>query len=181
MNSMNNNTQAPDFYEIYDYYTTPFYQTITGKILIGLCALCALGILVYIIISRRKKRTQEAWEWATEQLSHIKLDACKNKDDYKKFYFTLTGIIKKYLNKRFAWPTEDKTDDELIRLLQEKVLHEKKFDLESLEMIKQISEGALSVKFANEDVLKIQAENDLKTTLKIVAQTTPAPETHKKK
>jgi hypothetical protein len=175
MNNINN-TQAPDFYEIYDYYTRPFYQTITGKILIGLCILVSLGILVYVIISRRKKKKQEPWEWATEQLLRIKLDSCKNKDDYKKFYFSLSSIIKKYLNKRFIWPTEDKTDDELIRLLEEK-----KFETISLDMIKKISEDALSVKFANEDALKTQAENDLKTTLQIITQTTPQPETKSKK
>jgi len=174
--NINNSTKAPDFYEIYDYYTIPFYQTIFGKVLIGLCVIIILLALVYTLIARRKKKKQESWEWAQEELSRIKLDACKNKDDYKKFYFSLSRIIKKYLHKRFAWPTEDKTDDELLFLLQEKSL-----DPESLEMIKKISDGALSVKFANEDVLKIQAENDLKTTLKIIAQTKPVPDTHKKK
>jgi len=167
---MNTNNQTPDFYEIYDYYTTPFYQTTVGKIILILLALCLLGAIVYFVITRRKKRKIEPWEWATHELTHLNLATCKNKDDYKKFYFTLSSIIKKYLHKRYAWQTEDKTDEELVSFL-----HAQGFELQSLEMIKKMSEGSLWIKFANEDALKTQAETDLATALKIVQQTKPIP------
>ena len=171
MNSPATN-QPISFYEIYGYYTPAFHHTLFGKCIIALAVLGLLGLIAYVIYRKNHKPLQP-WEWALNELSRLNLESCKNKDDLKKFYFALSTIIKKYLHKHYAWQTEDKTDDELVSFLQNHG-----FDATSLEMIKKLSEGSLWIKFANESVIRTQAEEDLKIALSIIKQTKPAETKH---
>ena len=60
----------------------------------------------------------------------------------------------------------DKTDEELIVYLKEK-----KFDNTLLADLEELMGGALWVKFADEDALKIQAEKDLQMARQIIEKT----------
>ncbi len=162
-----------EFYDdIYEYYYPPFWQSLWFKIIVAvvLISLLALGIWLYL---RIKKRPLTAWEWAQLELSKLTLAHYNNKDDFKKFYFTLTAIIKTYLHKRYTWQTIDKTDVELIELLEQQ-----RFDQDIVDMLKKISEGALWIKFANMDVLKSQAETDLKMIHSMIIRTAPNPQSN---
>ncbi|MCB9493680.1 MAG: hypothetical protein H6679_05400 [Epsilonproteobacteria bacterium] len=162
------NTVEKNFYEIYDYYYTPLTQTTSFKVVSTVLIIAACSVIAWFLYKRKKEAELTPWQWANLELSKLSPEAYTKKDDYKKFYFALTSVIKKYLHKRYSWSTEDKTDQELIELLRK---HQ--FDPTLLEMLDAIKDGALWVKFANEQALKAQLEADLETTLQLVKQTTP--------
>jgi hypothetical protein len=161
-----NSTQ--DFYEIYDYCYPEWWTHTWIKVLLGCTAILIIGLIVYFIITKKKK-TPLPWAWADEQLKKLSCDACKNKVDFKKYYFSLTSILKQYFQVRYFWQTEDKTDEELIQLLQEQ-----QFDQQQLEQLKKIFTGATWIKFANEDALRSQALEDRNKAIEIVAKTRPS-------
>lgn len=163
-----------DFYDIYDFYYTPFWETAWFKLIIIVFALALIGIGIYLFI-KRKKRALAPWEIALQELEKLSLDNCRSSDEYKKFYFGLSHIFKSYLNKRFAWNTEDKTDDELISWLEQQNLAP-----EMLEMLKKMSSGALWIKYANVTALKSQAQEDLKTVTLIIEHTKQPQTTNNK-
>jgi hypothetical protein len=165
-----------EFYDdIYEYYYPPFWESLLFKITVGiiLVALIALGIWLYL---RTKKKPLSAWEWAHLELSNLTPSRYNTKDDFKKFYFALTSIVKNYLHKRYEWQTVDKTDSELIGLLEQQ-----QFDQEIIDMLKKISESAVWIKFANMDALKSQAETDWKMIASMIIRTTPNLQTNNQK
>jgi len=165
--------QIVDFYDIYEYYSPPFYQQVWFYVVIGLCLALMVGGIAWWWY-RRLSRVMLPWQWALRELGRFTVEKYAHKNDYKKFYFELTSLIKLYLAKRFFWNTQDKTDDELIEYLAAQ-----KFDPYLLEALKKVLQGALLVKFANEEVLKTQAQEDLKIARMIVEKTIPVGD-HKK-
>ena len=155
-----------DFYEIYDYAYPPFYTSsyFIAAISIGIIII-SIGIYFYF---KKRKHSITAWDWAITELNKINFDYCKTKNDYKKMYFSLTQTLKKYFNLRYQWQTEDKTDDELLLLLQAHA-----FESALLEQLKKIFTDALWIKFANEDALKSQACDDVKIIRNIIQKTIP--------
>jgi hypothetical protein len=160
---------APVFYdEIYSYYEPPFWQTTWFYIVCAIVAVAVvIGVTLWLVL--RRKKTLTPWQWALEELQLISPVHCHSKEDFKKFYFCLTDIIKTYLHKRYAWDVHDKTDNELVVFLEQQ-----NFNHEIIEMLKKIAQGALWVKFANMDALKSQAEADWKTVMVMVERTTPS-------
>ncbi len=161
--------QTPqEFYEIYDYFYPAWWTHTWAKIALIGGVIVIIGLIVFFIITK-KKRQPLPWEIAEEQLKKLSCDVCKNKADFKRFYFSLTSILKHYFHVRYFWQTEDKTDEELILLLQEQ-----NFDHQQLECLKKIFTGAVWIKFANEDALKSQAFEDKAKALEIVEKTKPS-------
>ncbi len=167
---MNGKIEPVEFYDIYEYYYRPLWQRAYFKTFFILLCILIIGVVAYFIFryfsEKRRAKKLLPWEWATGELQNLSLAKCTTKKDYKKFYFDLTLIIKRYLNRRFHWNTEDKTDEELLKLLEEN-----KFDTSLLEGLKNLVEGALWIKFADEEALKVQAERDLQTGYQIIEKT----------
>jgi len=159
-----------DFYDIYDYDYLPLYKTTFFKWTIFIFILFIVMVLTFFVIKffikKRIEKELSADFWALRALKKLNTEKLESKSDYKKFYFDLTFIIKKYLNKRYGWLTQDKTDDELLQFLKEK-----QFDSDLLQSLKAFISGALWVKFAGEDVLRIQAEKDLNLAYNMVSKT----------
>lgn len=156
-----------DFYDIYDYYSIPFWQTTWFKICAPLLGIAIIGTVLFFVF--RKKKKLLPWEWANQQVQKLSSMTLVDKNDYKKFYFALTAIIKGYLAKRYAWNLDDKTDEELLIWLKEH-----NFNPEITAMLQTFADGALWIKFANAQALKSQAETDLKTVLTMIEKTTQA-------
>ncbi len=180
-----------DFYEIYDYYYQPFWTSSGFKIISFLLILIVLVIVAYFFIKRFIKKEEPKlmpWEWALKKLTSFPLKKCNTKSDYKKFYFYLTDVIKTYFHKRFEWETEDKTDAELIKYVENKNLDNpspiqpsqqlrrsrrlRTINKKLVNNLRQLTESALWIKYANEDALKTQAEKDLEVAQQIVKETT---------
>jgi len=154
------------FYDIYDFYYVSFWQTNFFKIILFLIIFFILAFIFFKIFLKKKRKMLTAWQWAVQELEKLSVDKFVTKKDYKKFYFDLTSIIKIYLQKRYGWATQDKTDEELIEYLQKK-----NFDETLLKDLQQMLSGALWIKFANEDVLKTQSIKDLKLAFNLVGKT----------
>lgn len=155
------------FHEIYGYYYTPLYQEPWFIILASLVVLGGIVLICYAIY-KRKLKNPTPWEWALKEINKLQLITYSSKNDYKKFYFSITTILKTYLEKRFSWDTQDKTDDELATFLQ---LHG--FNNELLERLKKMLQGAAWIKFANEEAIKTQVDDDFKTAELIIKKTIP--------
>ncbi len=167
---MKMNTGSEEVLDIFDFYYPPWYQPLWVKVLLALGVGMVIGCLLYWFVVRRRKVVKTAWEWALDSLKACNLDACETKNDYKLLYFAMTSTLKQYFFKRYVWDTLDKTDDELVAYLKEK-----KFDAGLTQELHKMLEGAQTIKFANEDVIKIQAETDLKRAQAIVIHTIPTP------
>lgn len=168
-------TQNPeqDFYEIYDYYTQPLLERKSVQVSLISIGIITITSLIFIFIFLRKKlKPLTVWQVALKELNQLNPDKYTTKEDFKNFYFKLTDIFKRYLNKRYNWPTQDKTDSELIKQLEQQNFNQN-FNSDILAQVQKILEGALWVKFANQDALKVQAQADLQTIIKIIDLTKP--------
>lgn len=158
----------PTFYDIYEYYEPAWW---TQKWALSLFA--SLGILlillIVLLIIKKKKKKILPWDWAIAQINKLTTSTLSTQKDFKTFYFALTNILKHYFHLRYFWQTADKTDQELITLLQEQ-----QFDEQHLELVKKILSSALWIKFANEGALKNQIEQDKLHILDIIEKTKPS-------
>lgn len=158
-----------DFFDIYDYVYQPVWQTTPFKIGSGIIAVLVLAALIGLIIYlRRRKKQLSPWAWALREIASISLEKCVKKSDFKKVYFQLTDILKQYFQKRYGWQTINKTDDELINYLTKQ-----QFDYALLTELQKMFEGSLWVKFANQEMLKTQAQKDFKTAVRVIEETLP--------
>lgn len=160
----------PEIFEIFEYYYEPFYQTIYFKILIALVIISLVGLIIFVVLKRRKKIISPA-QWAAQELAKIHIDSYQTKHDIKRFYYAITMIMKEYLFRRFGWLTLNKTDDELVPYLKKQG-----FNPELLEALKTMLEGSQVVKFANQDVLKTQARKDYNLAQDLIKKTEPTNE-----
>lgn len=160
---MNNN--ALDFYEIYDYYTVPFWHTTWFMVIIAFFIIALIGIIFFII---RRKKTISPSIWLEREVKKLNISSLQHKNDFKAFYFTLTHIIKVYLVRRYSWKVMDKTDDELVEFLERK-----QCDLVVIQAVQKIVTCAQSIKFANVDALRSEAEESLDDVKLIMEKTRP--------
>ncbi len=157
------------FYEIYDYYTQPLLEIKSVRIALLLTLIIIITGLIFLFFwTRNRKKIKTYWELALQNLHSLNPGRYSSKNDFKVFYFNLTSIFKKYLDKRYVWQTETKTDAELIKHLKNE-----NFNSDLLVQIQKILEGAAWVKFANQEALKNQAESDLKVVIQIIERTKP--------
>ncbi len=161
-----------DVYEIYDFYAPPFYQQPLWLAVIT-ASLLAVGIGLFFLIRYWQNRALPPHEWALTELKKLQQKSVLNKEEFKFFYFVLTKILKEYLVKRYELNIMAKTDEELTNYLADK-----KFNPILLEELKKIHGNALLVKFANQEIIKTQAEKDLAAAFAFIEQT--KPNQHKK-
>lgn len=162
----------PKFIDIYDYVYTPFYKTNIFIVISSLLLLALIITLAYIFIKKRHNKQNiqviTHWEWALRELKKMAPSKYETKEEFKKFYFDITELIKLYLQKRFNFNLMEKTDEELLKYLKDK-----SFDEENIYVIKNILDGSLLIKFANEQAIKENALKSLKETIELVKRTIP--------
>ena len=92
----------------------------------GLLSLAALGILAWLWLKSRRGKpmvagapagTLSPLEEAISKLRALEAEHLANKEEWKKYYSALTGIFKKYIEKRFGSPALQKTTGELLLML----------------------------------------------------------------
>ena len=165
-----NNTR---FYEIYDFWYQPFWETLWFQVGAGGFALLVILLLSWWVIRRIRRRRAEKklllpWEWAFDEVADLTPTQYTSKEAFKQFYFHLTLVIKTYLQKRYGWSLEHKTDKELISYLTYK-----KFAKSLLKDLKVLFESAAQVKFADMEALPMQAGRDLQTVYEVIRKTIP--------
>lgn len=155
-----------ELYDIFDYYYIPFWQ----KTWFIISASVAAGLLVVGLIAffyyRSRKKILAPWDWAYACIAKLDPNSCETQEDFKYLYYELTTIIKTYLARRYGWSTLEKTDEELMTLLEKK-----KFNTDLISLLKTITDNALGIKFANQSTLKSQANADIQAIKVMIEQT----------
>lgn len=157
------------FHDIYDYIFIPFWKTRTFNLTIIILLLIIAGIITYLVIQHIKrknalKRILTPAEWALQELGLLKPQEYQKKEEFKKFYFAITKIMKAYIKKEYNLDLTEKTDDEMIAYLQERSIIDKNF----IANLKTVLESSLLIKFANAQALREQAEKDLSTLISLI-------------
>jgi len=159
------------FYDIYDFYYVPFWKQPYFIILIVCLSIFLAMLLSYFLfrlIRNRRNRGRELlpWEWAEEELARFDVSKFSSKGEFKRFSFSLTMIMKRYLGLRYNWRLEDKTDEEI-----EEFLSLSNFDPLLAKEFVGLLKSSLLVKFADEAALSSQAKQDLEVARKIIKKT----------
>lgn len=161
-------------YDIYTIWHVPFWQTTWFKYLCGSLIIVLLLPILIIVCKRlytwfrRKKYT--AWEIAQMKLQALKKDSFANKEQGKRAYGAITAVLKEYLSQRYGWQVTTATDDELATYVQSSPLNE-----QLSQQIKTIFNGAVMIKFANQDAVESQVRDDIDRALQIINATIPQP------
>lgn len=139
---------------------------------IGSLALVAL--IIYLIDRFIKKRRKKdlpdhipvpAWDRARQDLEDLEKTGC---DDARIFYFTLTAIVKAYLEGRFGIGAPEMTTEELLPEINHIPI-----DKSQANDVKELLRRSDPVKFAGLDERKEQMVHDIDFVKAFVTRTTP--------
>lgn len=110
-------------------------------ILLGLLSGVIIIILIVKMIAKRTRKRPlviKPWEKAVEALNEIKVFNLDDPSLVKKYYFTLTDILKLYFEEEFFYPATDRTYPELVRDLKQMDKPSKEFQKKFLEIIEHV-------------------------------------------
>jgi hypothetical protein len=169
-NSLLNSECSTKFnYDIHEYIAKPFLKTTAGILLwwsgiILLALIVALAIYAFVggIVEKRISPIEQV----KKELGKLSKKECKNRNEFKLFYFELITVLKRFLSRRAGLKVIDKTDSETVEVFKKFI--KKEVVAEKLE---KLISGAQSVRFANELALAGQAKIDLELVRKIVLET----------
>mgnify|MGYP006292732647 CR=1 FL=1 len=157
-------------YDIYSIWYKPFWQTKPFYLIIGICTLLLILLLAWKLYRWFVSFSPSvpSWKKALKKLDTLGKKEINTKEDGKHVYFALTDCLKTYLHKRYGLLVKDKTDQELVAYLQVQ-------DIPSsvVETIEKIGEGALLIKFANQEAVKEQVAHDIQLGVTMVNKTIP--------
>lgn len=158
------------FYDIYSLWHLPFWQTHAFYYSVLVFVFILVSVICWFLVRwyfKKKIIPKTAWQDALDQLHLLQQTSYHTKKEGKLCYFAMTDIIKTYLIARYDYPLHGKTDKEVIRYLTKK---EPTFLAGSL---KEIVDGSLHIKFANETALEKKIVQDLEQCCSIVKKTIP--------
>ncbi len=108
-----------DIKEIIDFPN--FMPVIVLIIIVGAGVIGFLGFRFYKKLKQRIITEQEkipCWEKALSALDKLSKEDFLNKGMVKRFYYTLTEILKRYLEERFGFPAIEQTTSEIIQSMK---------------------------------------------------------------
>jgi len=165
---MNSGCSKPELYDIYGMWHIPFWQTTWFVTLIVIFTFCLFISFVWYVLRWYRRRTDVLmpWQKALYQLNLLTIKELINKDEAKQFYFSLTSVLKTYLNELYGCGDHGKTDREVLFFLEES-----DFPLSLLSCMRDIFTGCTYVKYADEYALRERLVRDLGSAVMIVKQT----------
>lgn len=158
-------------YDIYGSYHVPFWQTKAFYVSSGICFCLLLAFLIWQAWKKFRARKQmlPSWERALRELEQLKKSNVASVSQGKQFYCTLTSLFKKYLDERFGFDCQGKTDEELLSYLEQK-----EFPATLLNELRVIIMGSIIIKFANAQAIQEQIVLDLSRSVTFIRQTIPS-------
>ncbi|MGA1795585.1 MAG: BatD family protein [bacterium] len=137
---------------------------------LAVCALIIGGIVLgRFLRSRHKKETVLPPcpdEVALRELERLKASHHLDRNDYRSFYFELSGILRGYMEKRFGLPAQESTTEELIPRIEAMDLTRPQKDT-----VRVLSSGEDLVKFAQHTPDKEKALEDWEETRRFILET----------
>ena len=111
-------------------------------------------------------------EMAISALENLKASEYLKQEDFRAFYFRLSEILRAYMEKRFGFPAQESTTEELIPRIEALDLTRAQKD-----MIRFLSKGEDLVKFARHRPTVEKAREDWEETRRIILTTKSGQET----
>lgn len=114
------------YHDIREIIDVPDAKTPWWYYLAGIISLIALGILVWLWLNRNAGKSPTAGgyvhtlsplEEALGRIRQLETEQHAAKEEWKKYYSTLTDILKTYIERKFNVPALQKTTDELLLFL----------------------------------------------------------------
>ncbi len=140
-------------------------------VLIGILStlgVVALVLLLYHAYTRYYEARKPCWVVALKKLHALSLGSATSLADGKRFYASLTDVLKWYCGKRFGWILSDKTESELIEFFKQSEV-----DTALLEYLEKCLLTSVQVKFAKGSVAAEQAEVDKQAIISFIEQSIP--------
>ncbi len=156
-------------YDIYSIWHVPFWQTTQFYIIVSVICLLVILALAWWLIRKYIKKNRKpvpAWQRALEQLQQLQNKTYSSKQEGKQCYFAITSILKQYLQNRYQFDAPSKTDTELIQYLQKN-----KYSETLAQNMKDICNGCILIKFANQQAMQEQIVQHIALGIQIVRQT----------
>lgn len=157
-------------YDIYPLWHVPFWQTIwfySAVIVIIALLFLVCMLFLYRKFLRRSVPLLPPWERALQALYKLQQQKYSSEEDGKLCYFKLTDIIKQYVQERFDIPMQGKSDQEALLFLENNNMPL------VYEPFKEIVQGCLYIKFANQQAMQEQIQRHIALAITIVNQTKP--------
>jgi hypothetical protein len=157
-------------YDLYDLWYEPFWQKPWFIVLASVLSVMLLIGFVWLLMYYRKKQKSllTPWQEALQDLENLVHENYNLPTKHKEFYQQVTAVLKKYLSRRYGCVLVSKTDQEIIT-----VLAQTEFSQDLRQQLEEIMQGAVFIKFANQQAIKEQMKLDLQRAQELVRKTTP--------
>ena len=167
---MNVEKQIRLYDDLYDLWYEPFWHKPWFIIFAGCLATVFLVGLIWLVIRsiKKKKKVLTPWQEALKNLMALNIASYEMPSRHKDYYQQLTGILKRYVSRRYGCFLASKTDQEVINALKETELAH---DLQ--EQLEDIMQGAVFVKFANQQAAHEKMKLDLQRAQELIQKTIP--------
>ncbi len=159
--------------DIYDIWYEPFWQQGWLNLFKMVFIVFIVGVLFYYLYKKyiKKQIVIDCAKVAYHDLDLLKNFHIATKRDSKDCYFSLSLIIKNYLGSRYHVILSKRTDKEVI-------LHAANYMTdENLELLQQILQGMVFVKFEHEVAATKKLEKDIAMVQEFIQNTTPQQNT----
>ncbi len=155
-------------YDVYEQVHTPFWQTSAFFYGVIIITSLLLGIVAWYYLKKRKKVQLPIWTLSIHEIEQLKKNNIARVEQGKQFYSSLTIILKKYLQGRYAVDSIGKTDEELIGCL-----NTNKFSADLTRELQEIFSGVTIIKFANVQAAQEQIDRDIQRSIMFIKKTVP--------
>lgn len=160
------NTQNIELIDIYDVWYQPWWKTTWSYVTFSMIVCLILVIVLYYLLkSGWFGKTLSFDQQALKDLNKLANQTYNSEKQIRTAYFQLTLIFKTYLTHRYQQPLLDKTDIEIIYLMQALLPETQFFVLE--EFLKRASQ----IKFSHELAVPAMLYDDIQFVQKFIEQT----------
>lgn len=155
--------------DIYGMWHVPWWQTTAFYSFLACVAFAGVIGSIWLLIGRfkRNKKSITPWDLALKQLEKIHQQGM-SPEHSKFFYESIITILREYVHNRFGLETYGKTDQELLEYLATQNLSDS-----LVEAISSIVQGSILVRFAQEQVVQQQMEQDFIKAVSLVKHSIP--------
>lgn len=148
----------------------------------GLIALIVAGILILMFVLLRwlrRPRSKEGvvispWDKALKELEFLQRENLPQRKEAGLFYSRLSGIIRRYIEERFAIRAPEMTTDEFLQAIQDRDV----FDQEQKNLLKQFLTGSDMAKFARYAASEIEMQQHYDLAVNFVKRAQFEPTAH---
>lgn len=168
MNVQNPSAQELQLFDNYGLWHVPFWHKPWFIIVVTLSALILISLLLFLLFKFKpiKKKRLTRWQQTMHDLLHLQKGELHNIAQSSAFYASLTAIMKRYMSDLYAQDVKSYTDQQMLDYIASLDL----FDAQKASLGQIFSAGEL-IKFANQDALEQQMQDDITFSISFVRST----------